>query len=64
MFLNLPKYMVKGIVIRGAKDTTIEDCTFENLDVAIEAENARGLKLNRNRVVNQQSKNQEGEDEH
>lgn len=56
--------MVKGIVIRGAKDTTIEDCTFENLDVAVEAENARGLKLNRNKVVYQQPKKQDGNDEH
>ena len=56
--------MVKGIVIRGAKDTTIEDCTFENLDVAVEAENARGLKLNRNKVINRQPKKQGGDNEH
>lgn len=53
--------MVKGIIIQGAKDTTIEDCTFENLDVAIEAKNARGLKLNRNRIIKQQTEKQDDE---
>lgn len=56
--------MVKGIIIRGAKDTIIEDCTFENLDVAIEAENAHGLKLTRNRIVKQQPEKQGSNNEH
>ncbi len=45
--------MTKGIVIRGAKDTRIEDCTFINLDVAVEAENSENLQLHKNRIINQ-----------
>jgi hypothetical protein len=43
--------VTKGIVIRGGRDIRIENCTFENLDTAIEAEGVVDLKLKGNKVV-------------
>lgn len=53
--------MTKGIVIKGAKDTKIENCDFVNLDVAIEAENSENLQLSKNRLINSQRSEEEKE---
>jgi hypothetical protein len=42
---------MKGIVIKGGKNIFVHDNVFENLDVAIEAENVTGLWLRGNKIV-------------
>ena len=42
--------MTKGIVLDKCSDVLIDSCSFENLDIAIEAKKSRNIRLTRNKI--------------